>query len=318
MSDFVNGFLGYYIAVIALGGIAWCLWLLFSQRAWLARRPPGQDGEEMGHVWDGDLRELNNPVPRWWTWMYLLLCLVGLGYLALYPGLGTYQGLLGYTTAQEVQKDAEAHAAKVAPLYARYASMDVPAIAADAGAIDMGQRLFLNTCAQCHGSDAKGSPSFPNLTDRDWLYGGEPDTIIASITNGRHGMMPPHKEMLSASDATDIAHYVRSLSGLAHDQIRVIRGKRGYEGTCAACHGADGKGNPMLGAPNLTDDVWLYGSSERTIVQTIMEGRENRMPAHDKVLTPEQIRIVAAWVWRQSNDPSAAQAVTPSAVEPKQ
>jgi len=305
MSDFVNEFWGIFIAVIAVTGIVWCLWLLYSQRRWLTAKPKGPV-EDTGHCWDGDLTELNNPVPRWWTWMYLLLCAFGVGYLILYPGLGTYKGVLGYTTVNEVEQDQARVAEQMKPIYARFDGMDVPSISADSEAREIGQRLFLNTCAQCHGSDAKGSPGFPNLTDTDWLYGGTPEIITASITHGRRGIMPPMAAAIDAQTAADIAHYVRSLSGLAAPSLGVIRGRRGFENYCVSCHGVDGKGNTALGAPNLTDGVWLYGSSRASIVETILNGRENIMPAQDRTLTPDQIRLLTAWVWGLSNQGSTS------------
>ncbi len=315
MSDFVNSFWGYYIAAVVLLGIVWCLWLLFSQRKWLVTR--SAEVKDTGHVWDGDLRELNNPVPRWWTMMYVIMCLFGLGYLVLYPGLGAFDGSLGYTSAQEVRQDQADLNAQVKPVYEKFAKMDIPSIAADVEARVIGQRLFLNNCAQCHGSDAKGATSFPNLVEGDSLYGRTPEALQASITNGRNGIMPEFKATIDARTAGDIAQYVRSMSGLAHDQIRVIRGKREYLNNCVACHGADGKGNKALGAPNLTDDVWLYGSSEATIVHSIMNGRNNRMPAQEHLLTPEQIRLLTAWVWGLSGgrDVTSSAAGTPAAIK---
>lgn len=296
MNDFLSGGWGYYIATVVLLGIAWCLWLLFSQRKWLTKRTPGIV-EDTGHVWDGDLRELNNPVPRWWTYMYIIMCVFGLGYLVLYPGLGAYQGALGYTSALEVKEDQQKQNAEVQPVYARFAAMDIPAIAADPEARVIGQRLFLNNCAQCHGSDARGAVSFPNLAEGDSIYGRTPEALQTSISKGRNGVMPPMGANINAKTAGEIAQYVRSLSGLAHDQIRIINGKREYLNNCVACHGADGKGNKAIGAPNLTDDVWLYGSSEATIVHSILNGRNNRMPAQEHLLTPEQVRLLTAWVW---------------------
>lgn len=301
MNDFVSSFWGYFIPVIALGGIAWCLWLLYTQRRWLGTKPNGQV-EDTGHVWDEDLTELNNPVPRWWTWMYLLLCVFGLGYLALYPGLGWYQGTLNYTTANEVVQSQEKLAETMRPVYAKFEGMSVEQIAGDTTAREIGQRLFLNTCAQCHGSDAKGAPNFPNLTDTDWLHGGSPESIQETITKGRHGVMAPWKGVIDPKAASDIAHYVRSLSNLASDPVKVFRGKTGFDTYCVACHGADGKGNQALGAPNLADDAWLNGSSEAVIVRTILEGRDNQMPAHEAILTPEQIKVLTAWVWGLSNN----------------
>ncbi|WP_251864550.1 cytochrome-c oxidase, cbb3-type subunit III [Achromobacter sp. Marseille-Q4962] len=301
MNDFVNGFWGYFIAIIAVGGILWCLWLLYTQRRWLGTQTVSSEVGDTGHVWDGDLTELNHPVPRWWTWMYLLLCVFALGYLALMPGLGSFGGMLGFTTAREVAGNQARLAEEIKPIYARYAAMPMPEVAADPGAREIGQRLFLNNCAQCHGSDAQGGPGFPNLADKDWLGAGTPEYIQATITQGRTGIMPPWKGAIDPKAAGDIAQYVRSLSGLAADPVRVFRGKRDFDTYCVACHGVDGKGNRDLGAPNLTDATWLYGSSEAAIVRTILEGRANTMPAHETILTPEQIRLLAAWVWGLSN-----------------
>ncbi len=305
MSDFVNGFWGYFISIVAVGGVVWCVWLLYTQRRWLSAKPANGQVEDTGHVWDGDLTELNNPVPTWWTWMYLLACAFALGYLFLMPGLGEYKGKLGFSSAGELAQQQAKMAEAVRPIYARFETMTVPQIAQDPVAREIGQRLFLNTCAQCHGSDAKGAPSFPNLTDGDWLHGGSPEAIMQTITAGRHGVMPPWKDSIDPKMAGDIAQYVRSLSDLAADPVRVFRGKREFANFCVACHGVDGKGNQVVGAPNLTDDVWLYGSSEASIVKTILEGRSNQMPAHEHILSSDQIKILTAWVWGLSNKPDA-------------
>lgn len=297
MSDFTSGFWGVYIAVIALVGVAWCGWLLFSQRSMTVTRQADGSMPDTGHVWDEDLRELNNPLPRWWMWMYLLSCVVALAYLVLFPGLGTYEGVLGYTSAGALSKQQAEEQARLAPIYARFETMEVPAVAADEQGREIGQRLFLNNCAQCHGSDARGSKGFPNLTDGDWLHGSDPDKIRETIAKGRHGVMPPMAAIVDAKSAVDVAQYVRSLSGLASDPIKAARGRPVFRSTCAACHGVDGKGNQMLGAPNLSDGVWLYGSAEATIVETILRGRDNRMPAHEAILSPEQIRMLTAYVW---------------------
>jgi cytochrome c oxidase cbb3-type subunit 3 len=302
MSDFVSSFWSYFITVIALGGIAFCIWLLYTQRAWLKKTVP--QVEDTGHVWDGDLTELNTPVPRWWTIMYLGLCVVALAVLFLYPGLGSYQGRLGYSSAEQVKADQLAMNEMIKPVYERYGKMPIDQVAHDAEARQIGQRLFLNNCAQCHGSDARGSGSFPNLTDGDWLYGGSPEQIMQTITKGRHGVMPPWKAQIKPSEAADIAQYVRSLSGLASDPLRVVPGKRGFDTFCVACHGVEGKGNQAMGAPNLTDGVWLFGSSEASIVETILNGRQNHMPAQEGILTEEQIRMLTAWVWGLSNQPA--------------
>lgn len=304
MNDFVSSFWSYWIAILSIGGVVFCLVLLFSQRVWLKREI--DQVEDTGHVWDGDLTELNNPIPRWWTIMFILLCVVGLGMFVLYPALGWGPGLSGYSSAREVRADQLALQERIAPIYARYQAMSFEEVAQDTSAREIGQRLFLNNCAQCHGSDARGAANFPNLTDGDWIWGGSPEQITHTITEGRHGLMPPWGAQISPAEASDIAQYVRSLSGLAHDALRVVPGKRHFDAFCVACHGADAKGNPALGAPNLTDDVWLYGSSEASIVQTILNGRENIMPPQKNILTEDQIRLLAAWVWGLSNNPGSA------------
>jgi cytochrome c oxidase cbb3-type subunit 3 len=253
-------------------------------------------------VWDGDLRELNNPLPRWWMWMFLLSCIFALAYLILYPGLGAYGGVLGFSTRSELASQRAAAEAQVRPLYERYGNMDIKQIAADPQAHEIGQRLFLNNCAQCHGSDAGGSKGFPNLTDNDWLYGGDPETILTTITKGRHGVMPSLAAVVDGNQAVNVANYVRSLSGLSYDPIKAARGEPTFKSVCAACHMATGKGNQAVGAPNLTDRIWLYGSSEATIVETILKGRDNTMPAHENLLSPEKIRLLAAYVWGLSNN----------------
>lgn len=311
MSDFVSDFWGYYIAAIALVGIVWCVWLLLSQtrmRGPDAGGPKQVDAQtDTGHVWDGDLRELNNPLPRWWMWMFLGSCVFALAYLVLYPGLGAYQGVLGSSSQGELAARQQAAQASQHQIYARYLSMDVKAVAADPGAREIGQRLFLNNCAQCHGSDARGSRGFPDLTDGDWLYGGDPATIETSIAKGRHGMMPSFASVIDAKAAGEVAQYVRSLSGLSADPIRVARGEPVFKTTCVACHGGKGQGNQALGAPNLSDRVWLHGSSEAQIVKAILKGHDSRMPAHEEILTPERIRMLAAYVYGLSAGTPVAQ-----------
>lgn len=246
MSDFFSSGWSYYIAIVSLAGIVFCVWLLFTQRVYLKK---DVDVVDTGHVWDGNITELNTSVPRWWTVMYLGLCAFGLIYLILYPGLGSFQGVLNYSSAAQVKADQEALQRRIEPVYAKYRDMSIPEISQDSEARMIGQRLFLNNCAQCHGSDARGAYSFPNLADTHWLHGGEPEQIQESITEGRHGIMPAWGAQIKPAQASDIAQYVRSLSGLAADSLQVVRGKAGFDMFCIACHGAEGKGNPALGAP---------------------------------------------------------------------
>ena len=305
MSDFFNNGWSNYIALVSLVGIVWCIWLLFSQRK--AKVVHTADGAvaDTGHVWDGNLRELNNPLPRWWMWMFLLSCIFGLVYLVLFPGLGSFPGVVGYSTDGALMSSMTQANDELKPVYAKYVKMDIEQVAADPKAREMGQRLFLNSCAQCHGSDAGGAKGFPNLTDGDWLYGGSPENIKTTLINGRNGVMPAYGHLESAQ-IVDLANYVRSLSGLPTDDAKVARGAELFKSNCVACHGADGKGNIALGAPNLTDKTWLYGGSEATIVETLTKGRMAMMPSQDKVLSPEKIHLLTAYVWGLSNNKTAA------------
>ena len=306
MSDFLSAGWSTYIALVTIVGIFWCIWLLFSQLK--VKVKLNLDGEvaDTGHVWDGDLRELNNPLPRWWMWMFLISCIFSLVYLVLYPGLGSFPGILGYSSDGALMTSMTTANDELKPVYAKYVKMDVEQVATDPKAREMGQRLFLNSCAQCHGSDAGGSKGFPNLTDHDWLYGGSPENIKTTITNGRGGVMPPFPQ-LDSRQIVDVANYVRSLSGLPVDDFKKTRGEEVFKSNCVACHGADGKGNIVLGAPNLTDKTWLYGGSEATIVETVTKGRIAMMPAQDKVISPEKIQLLTAYVWSLSNNNQSAQ-----------
>jgi cytochrome c oxidase cbb3-type subunit 3 len=306
MSDFLSAGWSTYIALVTTVGIIWCIWLLFSQLKVKVKLNPDGKVADTGHVWDEDLRELNNPLPRWWMWMFLISCIFSLGYLALYPGLGAYPGILGYSTDSALMSSMTTANDELKPVYAKYMKMDIEQVGVDPKAREMGQRLFLNSCAQCHGSDAGGSKGFPNLTDHDWLYGGSPENIKTTITNGRAGVMPPFPQ-LDGKQIADVANYVRSLSGLPVDEMKKVRGEEVFKSNCVACHGADAKGNIALGAPNLNDKTWLYGSSEATIIETVTKGRMAMMPAQDKVLSPEKIQLLTAYVWGLSNNNQSAQ-----------
>jgi len=291
MSDFVNGFWNLYVIVIVLGSILACAVLLYVQGK--AKFTPGKT---MGHVWDETLEEYNNPMPKWWSWLFIITVVFALVYLALYPGLGSFKGLLGWSSVGQYKLERERMDAVVNPLYAKYSAMDLQAIAGDKQAMEMGKRLYMTYCVQCHGADARGAKGFPNLTDGDWLYGGEPAQIEQSIADGRMGVMPAHAQ-LGADTIKDLANYVRSLSGLPNDSVRAAKGKEAFASAgCSGCHGPDGKGMAAIGAPNLTDNVWLYGSSENTIIETITNGRQNKMPAWKEFLGEPKVHLLAAYV----------------------
>ena len=260
-----------------------------------------------GHVWDGDLREMNNPLPRWWAWLFILTVVFSFVYLALYPGLGTYPGKLAWTSTGEYQAEVDKGNAEVAPLYAKFASLKPEDVAKDAQAMAIGERLYMNNCAQCHASDARGNKGFPNLTDGDWLHGGTPEKIKETLTKGRIGNMPPMAAAVGSSDdVKNVAQYVLSLSGSPHDSLQAALGKSKF-GICAACHGVDGKGNQALGAPNLTDDIWLHGYGAAAIVAMINSGKVNQMPAQSDKLTESQIHVLTSYIWGLSNKAAVAQ-----------
>ena len=274
MNDFNSSFWSLYVIAIVVFGVVFCIAvLIFGANAKAATA----EDKTTGHVWDGDLREINNPLPRWWVGLFWLTIVFAVGYLVLYPGLGGFNGTLKWSSAGQYEQEMERGRAQVEPLFAKYATMPVEEIAKDPQAIGMGQRLFLNNCAQCHGSDAKGGNGFPNLSDNDWLWGGKPEDIKA------------------------VANYVLSLSGVPHDAALAAVGKSKFA-VCAACHGADGKGSQAVGGPNLTDNIWLHGFGEQHVINMINEGKTNIMPEQGSKFTPEQIRLLAAYVWGLSNN----------------
>ena len=244
---------------------------------------------------------MNNPLPRWWVWMFILTIIFALFYLVAYPGLGTYAGKLGWTEVNQYEKEVATANKALEPLYSKFEVMPIEELALNTEARAIGERLFMNNCSQCHGSDAKGSRGFPNLTDHDWLHGGSPEKIQETITGGRIGMMPPMAAAVgNAEDVKNVANYVLSLSGSMYDSGRAGLGKEKFV-ACAACHGPDGKGNQTIGAPNLTDKIWLHGAGETAIIKRINEGKINQMPAQAGRLTPAQIHVVASYVWGLSN-----------------
>jgi len=309
MSDFVNGFWSVYVTLLTLVSVVGCGVFLWVQSKAKATALSADQVKTMGHVWDGDLEEYNNPLPRWWSWLFYITVAFALGYLAVYPGLGSYQGAFGWSSRGEYDGEMKQAEAKYAPIFARFQQQDIKAVAADPEAKKMGERLFLTYCAQCHGSDARGARGFPNLADKDWLWGGEPEQIKTSILEGRQGVMPPHAQ-LGAETVKDLAHYVRSLSPdkLAHDSARAARGKEAFATVgCAGCHGPDAKGMQAMGAPNLTDSTWLYGSSEATIIETVGKGRSNKMPAHKAFLGEAKSHLLAAYVFGLSQGETGKQ-----------
>jgi cytochrome c oxidase cbb3-type subunit 3 len=284
-----------FIVLVTLLNIFGCLWLL----RWTSKpRAAGEKiggGADTGHVWDKDLREYNNPLPRWWLWLFYITVAFGLIYLALYPGLGTFAGLKGWTQNGQYEQEKAAAEAKTAAYLAPFATMTIPQLAADPKAMSTARNLFQVNCAQCHGSDGGGATGFPNLADANWLWGSDPDTVVQTIAAGRLAVMPAWGPVLGAEGVDQAVAYVQQLSGQPADKTLALAGQTVFETNCAACHGVDGKGNPILGAPNLTDDIWLYGGDAATLHQTRENGRNGQMPAFGERLGPERVRLLAAY-----------------------
>jgi cytochrome c oxidase cbb3-type subunit 3 len=300
MPDTLSGFWTWFIALPTIGGLIGLLLLIW----WLAGKTvkKGDAVPTMGHVWDGDLEEYNNPLPRWWLVLFIGSLIFALLYLLLYPGLGAFPGLLGWT--QQEQYEAEVAKAKehYGPLYERYRGAAIPALAENPEARRMGERLFASYCTVCHGSDARGGPGFPNLADDAWLYGGSPGAIKTSILDGRNGVMPPWKDALGGDQGVhNVAQYVLSLSGRQVDEQAAAQGKPRFMAICASCHMPDGTGNQALGAPNLTDDAWLYGGSPGAVEASIANGRQGKMPAHREFLGEDKAHVLAAYVYSLSH-----------------
>lgn len=283
-----------FIIVFVVANIAGAMWLL-----WWTRRSPGEGAttdHTTGHVWDEDLRELNNPLPRWWLWMFILSVVFGVVYLVLYPGLGTWKGTLNWSSQSEHATESRQNAELIEHTLAPFSARSVSELSANPAALNIGRNLFLNNCATCHGSDGGGAPGFPNLSDKDWLWGGDPDTVLATIEQGRTGIMPPWGEVLGARGVEDMLSYVMSLSGRKLEAGDPRAGGAKFAELCAACHGPDAKGNPAMGAPNLTDGVWLHGGSLAAVRETIEKGRNGAMPAHVERLGETRAKLLAAYV----------------------
>ncbi|ENI4130661.1 cytochrome-c oxidase, cbb3-type subunit III [Vibrio fluvialis] len=319
-------FWSLWITVITLGTLLGCAFLL----VWCLKDKMGvEEGVDMGHEYDG-IREINNPLPKWWTYLFVSTFVFAAVYLTLYPGLGNFKGVLGWQSSDQRVRSLDESKASIAAAqenktlvqyakelddadtyfgeaFKRLAYKDggsdlrpIPEIAADSDALKVGQRLFLQNCSQCHGSDARGQKGFPNLTDNAWLYGGEPDAIVTTIRHGRIGQMPAWKDALGEQGVQEVVSYALSLSGRSVNAREAEAGKARFV-VCAACHGTDGKGNPAVGSPDLTDQDWLFGDSRAAVTETVSNGRSGVMPAWIDILGEDKVQLVAAYVWSLSN-----------------
>ncbi|MFK7857595.1 MAG: cytochrome-c oxidase, cbb3-type subunit III [Granulosicoccus sp.] len=307
MADFVSDGWALFVALGTIISIILCYWLAWKVSR--AKLPDPVDGEvgTTGHIWDDDLEELNNPLPRWWLYLFFITCIFGMIYVILYPGLGDFKGSLKWSSAGQYVEEVARIDAVAEPLFAGYLSQEIPLVAATVEAHEMGERLYLNYCSQCHGSDARGGPSFPNLSDNDWLGAGDPTYIKHTILNGRNAIMPAMAAAIgnTEADVDAVANYILSLSGSNHDADLAAIGKTKYA-VCAACHGADGQGLAAIGAPNLTDDIWLYGGSLNSVRYAINNGFNNKMPAFGELLGEGKAHVLAAYIWSLSNTPEQA------------
>ena len=302
MSDFIHGGWGIFVAVATVVGLIACVWLLIVA----SKRQVMADDNTTGHVWDVDLKEMNNPLPRWWMWLFVITVVFAVIYLALYPGLGKFPGTLGWSSTGQYKTEQQRAQETMTAVFDKFKGMSNEQLIKDPTAMGIGERLFGNNCAGCHGSNAKGSKGFPNLTDGDWLYGGSPETIAETIAKGRMGVMPPMAAAVgTAEDARNVANYVLSLSDSPHNSAAAQLGKPKFV-VCAACHGPEGKGNQALGAPNLTDKIWLHGWGEGAVLAMISQGKTNIMPGFAERLTPQQIHVLAAYVWSLSQSATLA------------
>lgn len=293
MTSFWSG----WVILLTTVSIALVTWILFANRKTEVR---DENDRTTGHVYDG-IEEYDNPLPAWWFKMFVLTIVFGIGYLIAFPGMGNFKGVLGWTSVGQWQSEMDYAAERLQPILDGYAATDMDELASNPAAMKMGARIFANNCAQCHGSDARGAYGFPNLTDSDWLYGGDQQTLMTTILHGRQAAMPAWQTILGDEGIKNVAAYVISLSGRQADPERVAAGQPQYMAMCVACHGPDGTGNKFMGAPNLTDNVWLYGGSPAMIEHTLRAGRNGRMPAFKDLLQEQKIHVVAAYVKSLSN-----------------
>ena len=293
----MSNFWSWYIIVLTVVFLVLITWLLFATRK---GQKPDQTTQTMGHAFDG-IEEYDNPLPRWWFMLFVATLVFTVIYLILYPGMGKFPGVLGWTQVNQYEREVERAETQFAPIFAKYRELSIAEVAQDEEARRIGQRLFATNCSVCHGSDARGSFGFPDLTDNDWLWGGEPEQILTTLKQGRQATMAAWLPVIGEEGVRNTAGYVRHLAGLESEGVDIEAGKKVFDVNCVACHGPDGKGNHLLGAPNLTDDIWLYGSSMLQVQHTIRAGRNGNMPAQAH-LGDDKLHMLAAYVYSLSQD----------------
>jgi cytochrome c oxidase cbb3-type subunit 3 len=290
----LNSFWNWFVIIITVGSILGCWWLLHWTKGVSDRS--GDEAGSTGHVWDENITELNTPLPRWWLYLFNITIVFALVYLAVFPGLGNFGGFLGWTQIDQYEEEIAQASVAQESVFSRFRDMDAAALMADEEARGIGGRLFGNNCAMCHGSDGRGAKGFPNLADNDWQWGGSFEQILLTLENGRQAAMPPLAAALGEQGVPEVVAYVQTLSGQKADAGMAAAGEAKFQMVCMACHGMDGKGNPLLGAPNLTDDIWLYSSDPTDIEYAIRNGRNGKMPAFGNTLSEDHRRLLAAYV----------------------
>jgi cytochrome c oxidase cbb3-type subunit 3 len=284
--------IGLFVTIAVLANIAAMAWLIW----WTARGSAKKSPQETTHLWDGDLTEYNNPLPRWWLWLFILTIIFGLAYLALYPGLGTFAGAKNWSSVSQYQAEEQAAGLALERRFAALKTRSLTELSKDPAAMSTARNLFALNCSTCHGSDARGAKGFPNLTDNDWLWGGSEEAVYQTVSQGRDGIMPAWGPVLGPEGVDQVVAYVIRLSGKPAPANLAGPGKTRFEAVCAACHGIDGRGNQALGAPNLTDEIWLHGGTVKDIRETVANGRTNHMPPHLERLGEIKVRLLAAYV----------------------
>lgn len=290
----------WFVAAGTILFVIWCVWLV----SWSAKQGPQNvaDDDVVGHKWDGDLEEWNNPAPKWWLYLYFITIAWAVAYMIAYPGLGSWDGALGWSQQGQYEAEMQAAASRYEPIYEKFAAMDFEELSQNPDANQLGKSLYASYCTTCHGSDARGAPGYPNLTDNDWLWGNSEEALTTTLKNGRSGVMPVLAPALGGDKGIDnMVRYVQSLSGIAEADADAMSAQPMFLALCSACHNADGTGNPTFGAPNLTDDIWLYGSSDEAIRTTLVQGRNGIMPAHGELLGDDRTKILAAYIYSLAN-----------------
>lgn len=297
----MSTFWSLWIILLTSACLVLVIWVLMANRKVAVRDDEDPENRTTGHVYDG-IEEYDNPLPRWWFNLFIATLIYGLGYLIWYPGMGAFKGIGGWTSKGQLEGQQADAVAGYEKSYGKFSEMSIEELAFEPKAIKMGSRLFANNCAVCHGADAGGNFGFPDLTDKDWLYGGKPDQIQASITHGRSGSMPAWGAILGEKKLTQLADYVLQVSGQEHNAESAKLGDTLFSQNCAACHGQNAKGMKSVGAPNLTDDIWLYSGTREGITQSLRNGRANQMPAQKTLLREDKIHVLAAYVYSLSQE----------------